>query len=245
MNFIKCFLVTALLCLGYVPVWGETMAGETPSESPERVEVPHSHLEGLHNFDEAALFLLQRYATLEGLVGALRAGRMENQAFAIGTASVIPGAGQMINGDYRQGGLLLLADSVAGINANQLAFSMRKARHQEWGLGYYSASILQNGVMLYATLHAANASYRTHQDSSRAMWTGVASVVPGAGQAINGNWWEAAGFFAAYSVATVWATDMENHFYGTLDKNSAEASGQNTTWSVSVLPMGLAVKAEW
>jgi len=198
MSLSKVFLLIGFLGLGAVPAWCEpTASEEAPAEVSSKLETQRFNLEGLYNLNDGVTFLLQRYATLEALVAALQQGRMENQAFAIGAASMVPGAGQFINGDYTQGGLLLLADSMAGINANQLAFSRHKPRHAEWALGYYSAEALRNGIMLYATLHAANASFRARQNHSAAMWTGAASVVPGVGQAINGNWWEAAGFFGA------------------------------------------------
>jgi len=248
MSINRFLIFFLLLGVWAVPAWSESLSGdlgESSSDAKSKLEARRSNLEGLREFNEGAAFLLQRYATLEAMVGALQSGRLENQAFAIGAASVVPGAGQMINGSYQLGGLLLFADSVSGISANQLAFAQRKPRHAEWALGYYSAEILRNGVMLYATLHAANASYRMHQNHSAAMWTGAASVVPGVGQAINGNWWEAGGFFAAWAASSALAMDMESRVYGEPDKNLTTVSTPEPSWSVAVLPLGIAVNVAW
>ncbi|NTV51992.1 MAG: hypothetical protein HGA76_03110 [Candidatus Firestonebacteria bacterium] len=234
-----------LLNIWSVPLWGESLTGEAPPDFSPKPEVQKARFEGLRDFNEGAVFLLQRYASLEAVVGALQAGRQENQALAIGAASLIPGVGQMINGDYSQGGLLLFADSVAGINANQLAFSRKKIPQTEWSLGYYSSLALRDGIMLYATLHATNANYRAHQNRTQALWTGTASVLPGAGQAINGQWWEAAGFLGAYVAVAIWAANMEDHFYAEPEKATAGVSDQQSSWSFAVLPMGIMVSAAW
>ena len=106
---------------------------------------------------------------------------------------------------------------------------------------------LREGITLYATLHAANASYRAHQDRTAAMWTGAASVVPGVGQAINGNWWEAAGFAAVWMATAAWTTDMERRYYSNADeeKSVSPVSGEKISWSFAILPMGIVANATW
>jgi hypothetical protein len=245
LNFIKICLLAGLLGGGWTQARGDESPAAPGAPSGAKQEIQASRLAGLRDLNEGAVFLLQRYATLDALVGALQAGRPENQAFAIGAASVVPGAGQFINGAYTPGALMLLGGSVAGINANQLAFSRRRPRHPEWGLAYYSSELLRNSVMLYATLHAANASYRARADRSAALWTGAASVVPGAGQAVNHDWWEAAGFLGAYALSAALAADMENRFYAPADKAPGPVSDQSISWSLAILPTGLAVNATW
>jgi hypothetical protein len=220
------------------------LAQSVPQEFPK---VRRAELDSLRELHDGALFVLQRYATLEAVVTALERERQENQAFLIGASSLIPGVGQMINGDYLQGGLLLFADGMSGATVNQLAYTRRPNRRQETPM-YFLTETVQNGLMVYATLHAANASYREHHDRTAAMWTGLASVVPGAGQAINGNWWEAGGLFAGW-VATSWLmTALENATpaESATTVKAPEAPNQ-THWALALLPGGayLNVNYEW
>jgi hypothetical protein len=244
-------IMAMLLLMGFVPgaAWAEP-AAEAPEASPslltrEHIESRRAELGFLREMGEGALFTLQRYATLEALITAVDRGQQENQAFLIGASSIIPGVGQFINADYLQGGLLLFSDSIAGTTANQLAYT-RHTKSEMTSPAYYSVVALKNGIMLYATLHAANSSYRARHDRTRAMWTGMASIVPGVGQAINGDWWEAGGLAVTWLVTAMLAAEFENSSRME-NKNLTVNKDSESTWSIALLPdcTGVMVTKQW
>jgi len=199
-------------------------------------------LQNLRQLHEGAIFILKRYATLEALISAVDHGQKENDAFWIGTASLIPGAGQMINEDYLQGGLLLFISSLSWSTIRQLEFTRkRRQENQELLPFYYSAVILRNGIMTYAMLHATNKSYRTHHDRTAAMWTGMASLVPGAGQAVNGDWWEASALFVSWSAAVILTSYLEEQIFLSGDEGYLVKTPEPSRWSVACLPGGVSL----
>jgi len=188
------------------PAWMQTQTDE--------FNFAASNLASLRRLNEGALYLIKRYAMLEALITANDQGRTENQAFAIGAASMVPGVGQFINGDTLQGGLLLFASGLSSATIQQLDYTRRQRSGTDELLpAYYATLILHNSLVSYAMLHATNASYRAHRDRTAAMWTGAASVLPGVGQAINGNWWEAGAFLAAYAVSLAAVASFEEAIY--------------------------------
>jgi hypothetical protein len=201
----------------------------------------------LRNFHEGAIFVLRRYATLEALITAVDKGRSENQAFLIGASSLVPGVGQFINQDNLQGGLLLFASGISWGTLGHLGPAHRSRRGQASAEAvHYAAMIARNGIMTYSMLHAANACYRARRDRTAAMWTGTASLLPGAGQAINGNWWEAGGFAAAWAL-TAWASSsIEPPFEIRGDERSAgRQDSASPVWNLAWLPGGAALQVAW
>jgi len=171
-------------------------------------------MQDLRLLHEGTFFLLKRYATCEAMLTAMDRGREDQEAYWIGAASLLPGAGQMINQDYLQGSLLLLAATVSFGTVRQLEFTRKKQTGAESFMPlYFSSLLLRNGIMTYAMLHATNKQYAQNHDRTAAMWTGMASMVPGVGQAINQNWWEAGGFFTAWAAATILTSYFEEQIY--------------------------------
>ncbi|MCK5243273.1 hypothetical protein KAR34_12565 [bacterium] len=204
-------------------------------------------LSNLRELHESSIFLLKRYATLEAIITAVERGEKENDAFWIGTSSLLPGVGQMINEDYLQGGLLLFVAGMSWGTVGQLEFTRkRQPENQSLLPFYYSALVLRNGIMTYAMLHATNCSYREQRDRTAALWTGMASMVPGVGQAINSDWWEAGGLFVAWSAATVLTYYLENSIYISGDEGYLVES-EDCEWSVAWLPggAGLLFRTTW
>lgn len=209
------------------------------NDSMARDPLIHAQLSDIRLLHEGAVFLLKRYATLEALITAVEKGRSENEGFWIGTASVIPGAGQMINRDYLQGSLLLFASTLSWGTVQQLEFTRARKTGVESMLPlYYSSLVLRNGMMTYAMLHATNASYRKHHDRTMAMWTGAASLLPGTGQAINGDWWEAAGLFVGWGLSAALVTYLETALFEAGDEGYLVKSPGDPEWAVSWVPGG-------
>ncbi len=218
------------------------------NEGMARDPLIHAQLSDIRLLHEGAIFLLKRYATLEALITAVEIGRSENEGFWIGAASAIPGAGQMINRDYLQGSLLLFASTLSWGTVQQLEFTRARKTGDESMLPlYYSSLVLRNGIMTYAMLHATNASYREHHDRTMAMWTGAASLLPGTGQAINGDWWEAAGLFVAWGLSAALVTYFETALFEVGDEGYLVESPQAPEWDVSWVPGGatLSVTVGW
>jgi hypothetical protein len=216
-----------------------------------RGELPalHFHMKNIRRFHESGIFLLKRYATLEALITALDQEKTENQAFGIGAASLLPGTGQIINKDYLQGGLLLFSTGLSFATIRQLEYT-RQRREGSGNLlpWYYSALAVRNGIMTYAMLHASCVHFREHHDRTAAMWTGAASIVPGVGQAVNGDWWEAGGLFIAWSLASVITTRLETHVFINDDEAYLVNHQEKIQWSIAWLPgggMGLNLTTAW
>jgi hypothetical protein len=213
------------------------------SPAQDSQAAPAADLAPLRRLHEGAYFLLKRYAMMEALTAAVDHGRSENQAFAVGTASWIPGVGQFINGDNLQGGLLLGAAGMSSLTIRQLEFT----RRQRPGTGdllpvYYGLLAVRNGVMAYAMLHATNANYRARHDRTAALWTGTASILPGVGQAINGQWWEAAAFLAVYTGSALLTARVEEEIFPSGDDRSYWVRGQEgLRCQVACLPGGAAL----
>ncbi|MBN1595066.1 hypothetical protein JW933_03980 [candidate division FCPU426 bacterium] len=205
-------------------------------------------LRDLREMHEGAIFLLKRYATLEALITAVQRQEKDNDAFWIGAASLLPGTGQMINEDYLQGGLLLFAAGMSWSSVGQLEFTRKRVSGKQGLLPYYYAAVvLRNGIMTYAMLHAANKKYRKQEDRTAAMWTGAASLVPGVGQAINGDWWEAGGLFAAWSAATVLTYTLEEEIFLQGDEGYLVLEDKQPEWWFAYLPGGIGffITTEW
>lgn len=213
---------------------------QSPWEKGSGNYTKEDNLADLREFHEGTLFLLKRYATLEALVTARQQKRLENESFAIGTASLLPGAGQMINQDYVQGGLLLFTTMTSWGTVQQLNFTKQKKGQYDQVLPwYYTALVIRNGIMTYAMLHASNAHFREHQNKSSAIWTGMSSLLPGVGQAINNDWWSAAGMVVAWSLATVWTSDLEDKIYFNSNDNYLVEKDSTTKLSLACLPGGV------
>ncbi len=197
------------------------------------------NLDHLRVFQEGAIFMLKRYAILEAEVRALEKGRRENQAFAIGAGSLVPGAGQIINQDYVTGGLMLFTTTLSWTTVQQLAFTKKKQQQHLDLLPYYYISLaVKNGIMTYAMLHAANQHYRMHRDKTAAMWTGMSSMLPGVGQAINGAWWEAGAFLATWSLASLVNAALEEKIFINSDDSYLVQDKPSGDWSLAFLPGG-------
>lgn len=257
MKRLAIVLLCGCVCLAYAgrgafaePPGAEDIA-PAPSEpgpvAPEKGKDKNGTLRSLH---EGALFLLGHYAMLESCITANEQGRLENQAFLIGGASLaVPGTGQMINRDFLQGSLLLYSGMISWATVQQLGAEPRAmARNFQLRPWYYSALALRGLIMNYAMLQAANVSYREHRDRTAAMWTGAASMLPGAGQAVNGDWWEAAGFLASWilfaGLTSVWEREMR----APQDTPALSAqSGDELRCSPALLPNGggLILSSEW
>ncbi|MCK5218146.1 hypothetical protein KAR10_01410 [bacterium] len=209
----------------------------------------HFHMKNIRRFHETGVFFLKRYATLEALITALDQGETENQAFGIGAASLIPGTGQMINEDYLQGGLLLFATGLSFATIRQLEYTRQRrkgcGRLLPW---YYSALAVRNGIMTYAMLQASHVYFRDYHDRTAAMWTGAASILPGVGQAINGDWWEAGGLFITWSLASVFTARLETQIFINDDEAYLVNHQEKIQWSIAWLPgggMGLNLTTVW
>lgn len=244
---------------------GEETSGETPPYPPQAESLPQTptpvsplrspagpetaYLAPLRHLHEGFFFLYRRYAMLEALISAEDRVRSENQAFWIGAASWVPGAGQMINGDTLQGSLLLIASGLSAATVRHLEFTRRQLPGgSDWLPWYYAALTLRNGVISYSMLHAANAAYRGRRDRTAAMWTGAASVIPGVGQAINGDWWEAAGFFSAYVLSAAVSLQFEKCIYPAgNDPSYLAGRGRDPQVNLAWLPGGamVSITAEW
>lgn len=208
----------------------------------EKEPYQDAQISELRQLHEGAIFILKRYATLEALITAVENGRSENEGFWIGTASLIPGVGQMINHDYLQGGLLLFTSTVSWGTVHQLDFTRARQSGSDSMLPlYYSSLFLQNGLMTYAMLHAANKSYRVHRDRTAAMWTGTASLVPGVGQAINGDWWEASGLLVAWGLSTLLVSYCESACFTEGNESYLVRAPENPSWTLSWVPGGAAL----
>jgi hypothetical protein len=247
-RILGCILVVGFLCAGIGNAQNPDVSYQPSYQGTNQQQESFlfMQLSELREMSEGSIFLLKRYATLEALITAVDRGEKENDAFWIGSSSLVPGVGQMINEDYLQGGLLMFAAGMSWGTVSQLEFT-RKRQPENQGLlpFYYSALVLRNGIMTYAMLHAANSSFRKEHDRTAAMWTGMASMVPGVGQAINGDWWEASGLFVAWSGATILTYYLENSLYISGDEGYLVES--DTQWSVAWLPGGAAVsfKTTW
>ena len=239
-------LVTALLA-GSAAAAEPASPPASPGMSPPRSALdPHGparvRLAPLRRFHEGALFAYQRYAMLDALLGAVRRGRPENEAFWIGTASLaVPGAGQFLNDDPLQGGLLLAGGVFSWATVNRLAFTRPRPAAGGPVWAYFGTAGLRDALMSYAMMHAANARFRADRDRSAAMWTGAASMVPGVGQAINGDWWEAAGFFAAWAGTALAAAALEERVYPDGSPASFVRRRETPAWRLAWLPGGAAV----
>jgi hypothetical protein len=211
--------------------------------SPKGGQVVSPPLE-LRKLHSGGLFLLQTYSGLDALIGAANVeGRSENQAFLIGASSaLVPGTGQLINGDYASGGLMLFAAGMSAATLGMLPPERRpRAGLDATWLAYQSALAVRNGIMAYAMLQAANTHYRNTRDRSASMWTGTASILPGAGQAINREWWAAAGLFVTWSLSVVAAASLESQVFTTRDLPGMVTDSEAVSWSVSCLPEGVAL----
>lgn len=241
----RVFLTAVLLAAAGSAFASEAV--ENPYRSGERGQVPIQRLEPLRDLQEGAVFLLKRYATLEALITAQESGRSDNDAFWIGAASLVPGAGQMINQDYLQGGLLLFSSGLAWSSFQELDFTRPKMRYPDAAPYYYAALALRDGIMTYATLHAANSRYRQTRDRTSAMWTGTASLIPGVGQAINGQYWEAAAMFAAWAGAAYLTASLEEVVYGGPGEPASLVRDSEPSLTVAWLPAGAALQftASW
>ncbi len=207
-----------------------------------------THLQNMRQLHEGTVFLLKRYAPLEALITAVELGRPDSESFWIGASSVVPGVGQMINQDYLQGSLLLFASSISWGTIRQLEYTRKRIPAGEHLQPlYYGSMALRNGIMTYAMLHATNSSYREHWDRTEAMWTGAASLVPGVGQAINGDWWEAGGLFVAWSLAAVLTSHLERQIYVSGDESYLVEKPDSPDWAVTWLPGGalFSMTTEW
>jgi len=210
-------------------------------------------LTSLRHLHEGSLFLLKRYSALEALISAVNQGRTENQAFGIGASSVVPGAGQIINGDYLQGGLLLFASGLSSTTIRHLEYTRQRLPASDESLlpWYYASLTLRNGIVTYAMLHAANVSYRERRDRTYGMWTGMASMVPGVGQAINGDWWEGAAFFVGWTLSAVLTAHFEQALFQPGEDpyhvvNDPENSTQwNVAWACLPGGAGLSFSKKW
>jgi len=212
------------------------------NEKAENEPFHDSQLAELRLLHEGSVFLLKRYATMEALITAVENGRSENEGFWIGASSLIPGVGQMINHDYLQGGLLLFASTVSWGTVHQLEFTRTRQHGSDSILPlYYSSLVLRNGLMTYAMLHAANKNYRVHRDRTAAMWTGTASILPGVGQAINGDWWEASGLLIAWGFSTVLVSYCESALFTNGDEGYLVKAPEQPAWTVSWVPGGAAL----
>ncbi len=241
-----------LLCV-QIPASAADRAASVPEFGfPSLSGVPTAEklsLERMRRVHEVSVFLLRHYSMLEALITAVEDGNPENDAFWIGSASILPGAGQMINHDYLQGGLLLFASGLSWTTIDETDFLRpRRTPRPDLLPWYYVSRLASNGIMTYAMMHACNASYRDHRDRTAAMWTGTASIVPGVGQAINGQWWEAAGFFFAWALSAYLTNELERG----LVPPGQEATyltrpHEGLAWSVSWLPGGARVnlQAKW
>lgn len=223
-------------------------SGRSGFEANEENYIIQHNLGMLRQFHEGSIFMLKRYATLEALITAVDQNRDENEAYLVGTASLVPGAGQMINGDYLQGSLLLFATSISWASVQQLNYTKKRQKQYLHLLPYYYTSLaLKNGVMTYSMLHASNRNYRDNRDRTQAMWTGMASIVPGVGQAINGQWLEAGAFFLAWSLSTVMTTHFEEKIFLNGDDSYLVRDPEPMPWAVAILPggFGLSYTAQW
>jgi hypothetical protein len=235
--------IAVLVCLACLMTAQTVLAQEPAPQKNEKEMVPLSFFDDLRELHESAIFLMKRYATLQALVRAEELGRKENDAFLIGTSSVIPGVGQMINQDYTQGGILLFASSLSWTTAEHLSLTRPRYRDQEFVSYYYASLFLRNSIMTYAMLHASNASYRQNRNGSAALWTGSASLVPGVGQAINHDWWEAAGFFTAWAAAAFLTSYcQEQAFVDLQDKSYLVEKTEPLPLSVAWIPGGAALE---
>lgn len=217
-------------------------------EANEENYIIQHNLGMLRQFHESSIFMLKRYASLEALITAVDQNKDENEAYLVGTASLVPGAGQMINGDYLQGSLLLFATSISWASVQQLNYTKKRQKQYMHLLPYYYTSLaLKNGVMTYSMLHASNRNYRDHRDRTQAMWTGMASIVPGVGQAINGQWLEAGAFLLAWSLATVATTHFEEKIFLNGDDSYLVRDPEPMPWAVAFLPggLGLSYTTQW
>ncbi len=219
----------------------ETDPGNPYSMTEMRGEQPALllHMKNIRRFHETGIFFFKRYATLEALITALDQGKTVNQAFGIGAASLIPGTGQMINEDYIQGGLLLFATGLSFTTIRQLEYTRQRRKNCGGVLPwYYSALAVRNGIMTYAMLQASHVHFLDHHDRTAAMWTGAASILPGVGQAVNGDWWEAGGLFLAWSLASVFTTRLETQIFINDDEAYLVNRQEKIQWSIAWLPGG-------
>lgn len=215
----------------------------TPRPGP----VATSPLE-LRRLHAAGGLLLRGFSSLDALVGAVdRGDRPETQAFWIGAASaVVPGSGQLINGDAVPGGLMLFT---AGLSTATLATLPPEHRPRSGQgatvLAYHTVVAVRDGLTTYAMLQAANTRYRNGRDRSAALWTGASSILPGIGQAINGEWWAAGGFLLAWALTAVAAADLESRVFTTRDLPGLLADDAGTSWSVAWLPGGAELRLRY
>ncbi len=237
-SLILVLMLAVLFVFPYQPLRAEDQP-ETPAWSGNQDASMDLNLSNLRAFHEGAIFMLKRYAILEAEVRALEKGRQENQAFAIGAVSLVPGTGQLINHDYETGGLMLFTTTLSWTTVQQLAYTKKKQQQHLDLLPYYYLSLaVKNGVMTYAMLHAANQHYRTHHDKTAAMWTGMSSMLPGVGQAINGAWWEAGGFLVTWSLASLVNAALEEKIFVNSDDNYLVQDKSAPNWSLALLPGG-------
>ena len=192
----------------------------------------------MYAFNNSAVQLLRHYAMVEALVTAVRQEKEASKAFAIGASSYIPGVGQMINNDSLQGSLLLFSASIAGVNAKKLQYTVnRTVKEPELLIPYYAVKGINNMILWYSLLHAANSKYIKTHDHTAAIWTGMASHLPGLGQAINGDWWEAGGFLLASALCSLIELSLEDKVYLSSDEASVVAKNKsNITWDFACLP---------
>ncbi len=250
------------LAVGFLLTGSPVLAGEPPASAPpqgedelERIFTPRSGpvdmapfaLRRLHS---AGGLALRAFSSLDALVGAVdHGGRPETQAFWIGAASsLVPGSGQWINGDALTGGLMLFTAGLSASTLNALP-PERSTRDEQIPtvLAYRTVSAVRDGLTTYAMLQAANTRYRNHRDRSASLWTGAASILPGVGQAINGEWWAAGGFLLAWALTAVAAADLESRLFTTRDLPGLLAEEDRTSWSHAWLPGGavLGVRRTW
>ncbi|MEW6515854.1 MAG: hypothetical protein AB1439_02965 [candidate division FCPU426 bacterium] len=218
------------------------------NESDGQIVSNSHYLSELRILHEGAIFIFKRYATLEALISARENGSEENQCFWIGASSLVPGVGQMINHDYLQGGLLLFASSLSWSTVHQLEFTRKRQSGTEAFQPFYIASLfLRDGIMTYAMLHATNRHYREYHDRTAAMWTGTASLLPGLGQAINGDWWEAGGLFAGWALSTAVVSYFESMIFQSGNDSLLVEETEHPRFNICWVPGGatLGVTIGW
>jgi hypothetical protein len=234
-----CLIAKRWVCTG----WAEDGSVlRPPSDTPSAAS---ASLEGLRDFNTNTFFLLKHYAQLEAMVGSLKRNDAQEKPFWIEVASTVPGVGQMINNNYPLGGTLLFAALTSTATISQLGIPPKaNAKRGDIYYLHQGFNTLEEAIITYAMLHATNANFIANQNGSQAMRTGTASIVPGVGQAINGDWGSAAGFFANWALVAYVTGELESQMQNT-EKQDLMVEKDRNGLEIALIPAGAAMHYTW
>ena len=188
-DLITIFITIVFLLISTGPLLAEEGSLEkekfqnSPSLGPDQVQKIRAMQEGL-------FFVLERYAMIDAVISSFEQGKDYGNSQWIGASSALPGVGQLINKEYLKGDSLLFLTFACSQTMKELGGKEGEVGQGANARWTEALKFLQWGLQSYAMMDAGFTAMTTDPTYDRAFWIGSVSVIPGAGQFINKDWWK-------------------------------------------------------